>query len=74
MKLETMRVIFMAKTKPVRLNQGLMQTATSAAEKNNRTPAEQIEHWALLGQQAAKTITLDDMLDVLCGIAQLKVE
>jgi len=64
----------MTKTKPVRLSQGLMQTATTAAVNNNRTSAEQIEHWALLGQQAAKTITLNDMLDVLCGIALLKVE
>jgi len=64
----------MPKTKQVRLSQEIMRSATAAAKSTNQTPAEQIEYWALLGKQANETITLDDMLDVLCGIAQLKVE
>lgn len=64
----------MAKTLPVRLDKALINAATQASKHSNRTTAEQIEHWALLGLSVAKTINRDDMLDVLCGLAQLKVE
>jgi len=64
----------MKDTKPIRLNQELMASASKAAEEANRTPAEQIEHWALLGMAANQTISREDMLDVLLGIAKLKVE
>ncbi|EGG99582.1 hypothetical protein imdm_939 [gamma proteobacterium IMCC2047] len=64
----------MPKTKQVQLSQEMMRSATAAAQKTNRTTTEQIEHWAILGREANKTITLDDVLDVLCGIAQLNLE
>lgn len=51
-----------------------MASASKAAKETNRTPAEQIEHWALLGMAANQTISREDMLDVLLGIAKLKVE
>jgi len=58
----------------IHLSQALIQAASSAAKRNNRTLAEQIENWALLGRKVDKMITLDNMLDVFCGIVQLKVE
>jgi len=64
----------LVKTKSIKLGQGLIQTATLAAKTSDKIPAELIEHWAVLGRKIDKVITLDDMLDVCCGIAQLKVE
>jgi len=51
-----------------------MQTAVLASEHSNRTPSEQVEYWALLGRSVGKSISIDDMLGVRCGLAQLKVE
>lgn len=64
----------MTKTKSIQLSQELMQAATSAAKDSDKTPTEQIEYGAVLGRKVDKAITLDDMLDVFCGTAQLKVE
>ena len=59
---------------PVRLQQELMQRATLAGARHHRSAAEQIEYWAALGQQVAGVLDPDKLLDVLTGLATLKVE
>ena len=58
---------------PVRLQQELMQRATLAGARHHRSAAEQIEYWAALGQQVAGVLDPDKLLDVLTGLAALKV-
>jgi hypothetical protein len=58
---------------PVRLQQDLMQRATLAGARHQRSAAEQIEYWAALGQQVAAALDPDRLLDVLTGLASLKV-
>ena len=58
---------------PVRLQQELMQRATLAGARQHRSAAEQIEYWAALGQQVAGVLDPDKLLDVLTGLAALKV-
>ncbi len=59
---------------PVRLQQELMQSATLAGARQHRSAAEQIEYWATLGRQVAGVLDPDKLLDVLSGLAALKVE
>ena len=58
----------------MRLQQELMQRATLAGARHHRSAAEQIEYWAALGQQVAGVLDPDKLLDVLTGLAALKVE
>ncbi len=59
---------------PVRLQQELMQSATLAGARHHRSAAEQIEYWATLGRQVAGVLDPDKLLDVLSGLAGLRVE
>lgn len=59
---------------PVRLQQELMQSATLAGARHHRSAAEQIEYWATLGRQVAGVLDPDKLLDVLAGLAAVKVE
>ena len=59
---------------PVRLQQELMQSATLAGARHHRSAAEQIEYWAMLGRQVAGVLDPDKLLDVLSGLAALRVE
>ena len=58
---------------PVRLQQELMEKATLAGARQHRSAAEQIEYWAALGRQMAGVVDPDTLLDVLSGLATLKV-
>ena len=58
---------------PVRLQQDLMQRATLTGARHQRSAAEQIEYWAALGQQVAGILDPDKLLDVLTGLAAIKV-
>lgn len=58
---------------PVRLQQELMQRATLTGARHQRSAAEQIEYWAALGQQVAGILDPDKLLDVLTGLAAIKV-
>lgn len=60
--------------KPIYLSQELMDSVKAAVKESDRTTTEQIEHWVSLGITVNKTITRDDMLNVLCGLVELKVE
>lgn len=59
---------------PVRLQQELMQSATLAGARHHRSAAEQIEYWATLGRQVAGVLDPDKLLDVLAGLAAVRVE
>lgn len=59
---------------PVRLQQELMQRATLAGARHHRSAAEQIEYWATLGRQVAGVLDPDKLLDVLAGLAAVRVE
>ncbi len=59
---------------PVRLQQELMQSATLAGARQHRSAAEQIEYWATLGRQVAGVLDPDKLLDVLAGLAAVRVE
>ena len=61
-------------TSPVRLQQELMQSATLAGARHHRSAAEQIEYWATLGRQVAGVLDPDKLLDVLSGLAAVRVE
>jgi hypothetical protein len=58
---------------PVRLQQDLMEKAALAGARQHRSAAEQIEYWAALGRQVAGVMDPDTLLDVLSGLAALKV-
>jgi hypothetical protein len=58
---------------PVRLQQDLMEKATLAGARQHRSAAEQIEYWAALGREVAGVVDPDTLLDVLSGLAALKV-
>jgi hypothetical protein len=58
---------------PVRLQQQLMDSAALAGARQHRSAAEQIEYWAALGQQVAGVLDPDKLLEVLSGLAALKV-
>lgn len=59
---------------PVRLQEDLMQSASLAGTRLHRSAAEQIEYWASLGQQVARFVDPDSLLEVAAGLARLKVE
>jgi hypothetical protein len=58
---------------PVRLQQQLMDSAAMAGARHHRSATEQIEYWAALGQQVAGVLDPDKVLEVLAGLAALKV-
>jgi len=58
---------------PVRLQQDLMEKATLAGARQHRSAAEQIEYWAALGREVAGVVDPDTLLDVISGLAALKV-
>ena len=58
---------------PVRLQQDLMEKASLAGARQHRSAAEQIEYWAALGRQVAGVVDPDTLVDVMSGLAALKV-
>lgn len=59
---------------PVRLQRELMESASLAGARQHRSTSEQIEYWAALGQKVAQVLNPDVLLDVMSGLAHLKVE
>ena len=45
---------------PVQLGDALLEAARTAAEENQRSMADQIEHWVLLGRAVEKALTQGD--------------
>ena len=59
---------------PVRLQDDLMQAASVAGSRWNRSATEQVEYWASLGRQIARFVDPDSLLEVAAGLARLKIE
>lgn len=59
---------------PIRLQDDLMQDAALIGEQEHRSAAEQVEYWASLGRKISKLVPPDTMLDVVSGLARIKVE
>ena len=59
---------------PVRLQEDLMQSATTTGKRQHRSAAEQIEYWASLGRSVANVVNPENLLAVTTGLARLKVE
>ena len=58
---------------PIRLQEELMQAATTAGQRMHRSAAEQVEYWASIGRSVARVVDPDNLLAVSAGLAQLKV-
>lgn len=59
---------------PIRLEADLMAKAQMTAALHHRTPAEQIEYWAELGQAVQGMLDPQAILNVQTGLASIKVE
>lgn len=64
----------MTTSKPLRLEQGLVSSATEAAQRQKRSVPRQIEYWAELGRSVEHLIDLDTLAAVEQGLARLVVE
>jgi len=51
-----------------------MQSATLDGSGHDRSGAEQIEYWTMLGRQVADDLDPDKLLDVLSGLTAVRVE
>jgi hypothetical protein len=58
----------------LRLNPGLVHEAEMEAHLHKRTPPKQIEYWAEIGKKISEMISLEDLMAVTQGFAELKVE
>lgn len=63
----------MAKKEPLRLDAGLIREAELAAVIQKRSMPAQIEFWAEIGKRITASLSLNDTLALLHGIATLKV-
>jgi hypothetical protein len=59
---------------PIRLQEGLMQSASLTGKRFHRSTAEQIEYWAELGRQLSSTLDPDVLLSISAGLAKLTIE
>ena len=59
---------------PVRLQAELMDSANLAGTLNNRSAAEQVEHWASIGRHVAQQLTQADLLELKAGLLSVSVE
>ena len=59
---------------PLRLQEDLLQAATTMVRRFHRSTAEQIEYWADLGRQASEVINPDILLALTSGLVRIKVE
>jgi len=59
---------------PIRLDQSLMDTATSVAKAAHRSTAEQIEFWADIGRTLTQIVDVHTLLSLKAGTVRLLVE
>ncbi len=59
---------------PLRVNNRLFQDAAVEGSLMNRSTAKQVEFWAELGKRVAHSITSADLLALMQGIADVRVE
>jgi len=59
---------------PLRVNDRLFHEAEAEGSLMNRSTAKQVEFWAELGKRVAHAVTPADMLALMQGIADVRVE
>ena len=59
---------------PVRLQEGLMESARVSGAALHRSAAEQIEYWADIGRKVSRIIDPEILLAVEAGLARITVE
>ncbi len=59
---------------PLRVNDSLFQDADTEGSFMNRSAAKQVEFWAELGKRVAQSVTPSDMLALMQGIANVRIE
>ncbi len=59
---------------PLRVNDRLFQDADAEGSFMNRSAAKQVEFWAELGKRVAQSVTPSDMLALMQGIANVRIE
>lgn len=58
---------------PLRVSENLFKQAEIEGGYLNRSAAKQVEYWAKLGQKVADSLTTADVLALLQGVAELRV-
>ena len=58
----------------LRLNPDLVHEAEMEALLHKRTPPKQIEYWAEIGKKISEMISLEELMAVAQGLAQLEVK
>ena len=59
---------------PLRVNDSLFKEAEVEGSFMNRSTAKQVEFWAELGRRVAQSVSPADMLALMQGIANVRVE
>ncbi len=59
---------------PLRVNDSLFKDAEIEGSFMNRSTAKQVEFWAELGKRVAQSVSPSDMLALMQGIANVRVE
>ena len=59
---------------PLRVNDQLFKDAEIEGSIMNRSTAKQVEFWAELGKRVAQSVTPSDMIALLQGIANVRIE
>lgn len=59
---------------PIRLDQSLMDSATSVAKAAHRSAAEQIEFWADVGRTLTQIIDVHTLVSLKAGTVRLLIE
>ncbi|PCI61446.1 MAG: hypothetical protein COB35_06560 [Gammaproteobacteria bacterium] len=59
---------------PIRLQNNLMQSATTVGALMHRSAAEQIEYWASLGQKVSDILSPEVLLSISAGLAKVSVK
>lgn len=59
---------------PLRVNDNLFHEAEAEGSLMNRSAAKQVEFWAELGKRIAHSVAPADMLALMQGIAQVRIE
>ena len=61
-------------TTAVRLDDSLVRHAAAEGAVNRRSPPKQIEYWAEIGRAVAGDVSAEDLIAIVQGIRQVRVE
>jgi len=61
-------------SKPLRVNDALFMSAETEGALMKRSAAKQVEYWAELGRRISSSIAPNDMISLMQGIAQVRID